>query len=112
MDIDKLLNSGFTPGPWRFDWAGWKGKPCAMHARIEGQEYGSRETIMVPSYKGIEVDNIWIGVSKANGALMESAPDLLHYAKALEDKLALLEEYIGYVDWADAESWIKRKESV
>jgi hypothetical protein len=110
MNLDKLLNSGFTPGPWRYEPRDQSinGKAPDDRWHYVGMIRGWGE---YTGRRGMKHGDA-VTLQNANGELSAAAPDLLHYAKELEDKLALLEEYMGYMDRPDAESWITRKESV
>lgn len=97
-DLIALRDSGFTESPWRFDRSGTNSRSYALHARIEGQEFGSRETLLVPSYKGIEVDDIWVSVSEPNAKLIEAAPALLAYAIKADERVQELELIVKGVE--------------
>ena len=70
--------SEFTPAPWRFGgFGGPKGKRfTSLFAVHADRDYGSRQTIISPQYKGREVEDIWLGVSESNAHLIAAAPDM------------------------------------
>ena len=85
---------GATEGPWAARPKCKKGRFDGYYAPFVGQEYGSGGTVLNIQVRGIEPEEVWLGLNDADARLIAAAPTLLSELKSEREENAELQAQV------------------